>query len=384
VSFLSRSARTGLLPPALAVAVTILAAACVAVGSTGSAAPSTADGSASPTASVAPSTSVAPSPTALESLPVELGPAPKIEYPEVQALGVGTIILTHPTVGATSFWVTCEWSTTAGVAWIYPKPVTILGESVSPSLTIEGETPFFLSREGDVASYVPTAATTETVEHNEDWTNATITFSNLTLNPEWWTGPFPTPKAAFERPLGGHADAASLTGTVDWACGPRPATVPTPGPSTAPEPRPSFPFDHLPDATIHVGDEWRVGKPGCGVSWEGYGSGGADSCGPSYQVLGADAAVHGTVHDALRFSLPAGFRYTDYALFWVDQPTAEHWRGLAPPDMEHRAGVFRIDESTIGLKGLPVGDWSLFLVWSGSDGKLTVTGQPDYFRVIIR
>ena len=49
-----------------------------------------------------------------------------------------------------------------------------------------------------------------------------------------------------------------------------------------------------------------------------------------------------------------------------------------------REGQSGISTQTLTLDGLPVGDWSVLLVASFSDGKLTVTGQPDYFRVIVR
>jgi hypothetical protein len=362
-----------------AAVLAVVLTGCAATGSTGSLIPS----NGAPAEPGAASASPAATTPALE-VPSDLGPAPTIDYPDVQALGVGTIVLTRPAVGPINFWVTCEWSTTDQVSWIYPRPAGVLGERVYPSLLVGPGPSFSLGREGEVASYYPTAATHEAVEHNADWTSATITFADLPLNPDLWTGPFPTPKASFERPLGGNPAAVSLDGTATWACGPRPATVPTPGPSVSPEPLPSFPFARLPDARIHVGDEVHVGKPGCGVSWEGYGSGGADSCGPSYQVLGDDAAVHGSVGDRLRFSLPAGFNFSAWSLAWVDQAAAEHYRGTQPPGMEGRDGARDIDQRTLSLDGLPAGDWSVLLVWSGTDGELKLSGQPDYFRVIIR
>jgi hypothetical protein len=365
-----------------AIVLCLTAAACSTSTSSGPSASAVAPSATASVPTPTPSASAVASPH--PSLPADLGPAPTIDYPDSQALGVGTMTLTAPVVAPAHFWVTCEWSTTAQVAWLYPKPVTVLGESVYPNLSATSAPSFWLGREGQVASYFPTDASRESVEHNADWSTATITFAGLPLNPELWSGPFPTPKASFERPLGGDPNARTIDGSVAWACGPRPATVPATAPFETEEPRPSLPFDQLPDATIHVGDEERIGKPGCGVSWEGYGSSGFDSCGPSYQVLGDDAAVRGSVGDRLRFSLPAGFRFTQWSMAWVDQATAEHYRGVAPPKPMSRPGAHGIDEATLSLAGLPAGDWSVLLSWSGTDGKLTVTGQPDYFRVIIR
>ena len=374
-----------LIPATRMIVVALLVASgCGPMAAVSSTIPSATTSAVQSSPSVEPSAAPVPVPSA--SLPAELGPAPTIDYPDVQALGVGTIALTRPAAVPTSFWITCEWSTTNAVSWLYSRPARILGEVVHPELALGDTTSFSLGREGDVASYYPTDRTTVTVDHNADWSNGTLNVTGLALVPEAWSGPLPTPKAAYERPLGGDPAARTLDGTVTWACGPRPATVPTPGPSVSPEPQPSFPFERLPNATIHVGEEARVGQPGCGVTWMGYGGSGGDSCGPSYQVLNVEAAVHGVVGDRLRFSLPAGFRFTSWTLGWVDQATAEHWRDVGPPSMEHRdpSGEMDIAKRTLSLAGLPAGDWSVLLGWSGTDGKLTVSGQPDYFRVVIR
>jgi hypothetical protein len=339
-------------------------------------------GVASPAGTAVPAASASIEPTS--SLPADLGPAPVVEFPAVQVLGIGTITLSKPATAPVHFWLACEWSTTEQVSWIYPRSTRLLGEVVHPDLTIGADTAFSIGREGDVAGYFPSEATTEVVEHDAEWTTATVTFGGLSLNPEVWSGPFPTPRAAFERPLGGNAAAASLDGTVSWSCGQRPANVPTPGPSVSPEPEPSFPFDHLPDATLHADGNAQVGRPGCGVSWEGYGNGGGESCGPSYQVLADDRAVHATSGRPLRLTLPSGFHFTSWSMSWIDQATAEYYRDQGPPTMHHRDGEQSIDSTAISLAALGKGDWSVLIEWSGTDGKLRVMGQRDYFRVIVR
>ena len=324
------------------------------------------------------------------NVPGDLPPMPAVPYPETQSMGIGTIELTRPVAATAHFWVACEWPTTEGVFYLYPTAATLLGETVEPSIAIDrsrdgsGTVSFWLGRPGLVAPYVATARTTLTTDHNADWTTGSVRFQGLPINPEAWEpGPLPTPKAAFERPLGGDPAAAALDGSAAWRCGERPPTVPTPGPPEPVEPKPSFPFARLPDATIRAGRQAAEGVPGCGVSWEGYGSGGADSCGPSYQVLGEGHAVHARRGDQLRVTLPSGFHFTAWSMAWVEQSTAETWRGAEPPGMHRRSGAAEIDEASLNLTGLPAGDWSVRITWSGTDGKLTVTGQPDYFRVIV-
>ncbi|HET7029410.1 MAG TPA: hypothetical protein VFI34_02780 [Candidatus Limnocylindrales bacterium] len=374
----------------LLVAATLVAtllAGCMAGAST---APSTSTPVASASASDGPVVA-SPSATTLDetpaasALPADLGPRPTIDYPEVQSLTVATLELSRPAGITAHFWLTCEWATTASVSWVYARPATLLGETIYPELGSADGFSFAFVRGDHVAPYATTAATTEHVTASDDASIVRVEFAGLGLNPDaWGAGPLPTPRAAFEQPLGGRADTASLDGTVSWSCGNPPATVPTPGPPQTQEPIPSLPFDHLPNATIHVGDERAVGQPGCGASWEGYGSSGGDSCGPSYQVLEADQAVHGSVGDRLRFGLPAGFHFTSWALAWIDQDTAAYWRSEEPPNLHRRAGESSIEETTLSLPGLAAGDWSVRLEWSGTDGALTVVGQLDYFRVIVR
>jgi hypothetical protein len=366
------------LPRSIASLVLLTVAAACTSGASPAASPS----ASATAASTLPTATPTGSPAASVSLPADLGPAPTIQYPESQTLGIATITLARPVDATAHFWVACEWSSTETVASVYSEPATLLGETIHPGALTVGEPAFWFDRDGQVAGYWPDATTVETRTVTRG--DATVTFTGLPLNPERWEpGPLPTPKASFERPLGGDPDAIRVDGSVQWACGTPPATVPEPTPSQSEEPLPSLLFDRMPSATIHVGDEAHRGTPGCGASWEGYGSSGGDSCGPSYEVIGDGDAVHGSAGDRLRFSLPAGFHFTSWSLQWIDQATAAYYRGLEPPDMRSRPGETGIADRALSLPGLPVGDWSVRLVWSGTDGNLTLSGRPDYFRVVI-
>lgn len=355
---------------ALVLAVGIATAGC----STG-AAPAT-------DAATGPAGTTIPASAPAATLPPDLGTPPRVAYPAVQALGIATLTLDRPSTAPVRFWLTCEWSDTSAVTYLYPGALEVLGEELVLELSITD--PFVAFLRSGRAPYVGGPDTKVTVEQPGDGSVAAIRFERLPLSPEaWGPGPLPTPKAAYERPLGGDPQAAELDGTVAWECGDRPATVPTPGPSVPPEPDPSYVIPPLPNATVRSGDEVAVGVPGCGVSWEANGTGGADSCGPSYQVLDEGRAVHAVEGGSLTFTLPAGYRFTSWWLGYVEQTEAAYYRGDEPPGMRPAGGDEDVDTASVTVLAPPPGDWSVRFVFSAFDGTVRVQGQPDYYRVIV-
>src|SRR5690349_10362939 len=151
-----------------------LLAGCVSGSSPARSGASTPNGpSAAP--SVSPSRTLEPSP----SLPADLGPAPTIQYPEVQTLAVATLRLTRPMEAIASFWVACEWASTEEVGYLYPEAATLLGERIHPSLVTDtdGNGSFFFDRDGAVAPYYPDQATVQTAKIERG--DGAITFTGL-------------------------------------------------------------------------------------------------------------------------------------------------------------------------------------------------------------
>jgi hypothetical protein len=322
---------------ALLVQAVVLIGGCAAAASPATSASSPTDATPpSPSPSAAVSASPTPDPRSA------LGPAPTVEYPEAQALGTFTIALTSPAVEASRGWLVCEWPDTSGVRYLYIRDARLLGERIFPSITLDADAPgFSFSRDGALALYSPNDATTFEATRAPDGTSGTIAFHRLPLNPDSWEpGPLPTPAASFERPLGGRTDAAVLDGTVSWQCDPAPAGLPTPAPPEPPTPSPDGPLVRIPNATLHAGEEAAIGVPGCGVTYTIDGEfAGGDSCGPSYQLIDEEHAIRAVAGKPLTLTLPSGMHVTAWSMAWIDQPTAEHWRGAQPPDMHRVEGA---------------------------------------------
>lgn len=369
----------------------ILAAACTSL---------------SPSATVpAPPSAPLASPSASRGSPVpaidpELGPAPTPAYPDSQAIGIGTMRIAKPRLATARFWLTCEWPTTARVAWLYTgdgspdKPggvVTLFGESVTPTVwtVTEGDGQSFgLSREGQVADYWIDPASPPLLVHTPDWSSGTLSFEHLRLDPEsWGIGPLPTPAEAFERPLGDDPATVDLGGSFEWACGSRPDTVPTPGPPTTPEPGVEV---TLPKASLAVADESRTGIVGCGLSWGtgGHASAGESCGGPGIPVppfaptLPEPLPLEST--QTLHVGLPPGYHFQAWRYEYVDQPTAELYRGAEPPGFVQAADDRSTTERTLLLDPPPVGDWMIRITYDATNGDIVVNGMPTYFRVVVR
>ncbi|MEO8468526.1 MAG: hypothetical protein ABI573_02535 [Chloroflexota bacterium] len=284
-------------------------------------------------------------------------------------------------------WLTCEWATTDRVSWFYPNGiVTLFGEEVG--LDFYPEVPrVALWRTGPLAPYVVDPSTPLSVAHASDWTTGIMSFEHLHLDPEGWgAGPLPTPKESYEQPLGGDPAALDLAGSVDWTCGQRPSTVPTPGPADTSTPGPTDPpFPDLPNAVLTGSTSSVMGVSGCGTSWGtgGIVSGG-ESCGPSFQVLPASDAIDVTADGTIGFTLPAGYNFLDWTYEYVDQATAALYRGAEPP------GVVRVSEESattatrISVAAPPAGEWTIRFTFGATNGDIIVEGTPDYFRVIAR
>jgi hypothetical protein len=187
-------------------------------------------------------------PSSISTQPIDapLDPQPTPLFPQSDAIGVGTFRLTMPRVDLARFWLTCEWSTTRRVQWLYSGggsagypggPITLFGETVwlyiSNLLDGEGDAHSLdFSRQGDVAPYRIDPAETPILVHAPDWTSGSVTFEHFRLDPDARSpDPVPTPKDSYERPLGGDPTAVDLSGSFEWTCGPRPDAVPTADPS---------------------------------------------------------------------------------------------------------------------------------------------------------
>lgn len=338
---------------------------------------------------VSPTVTVQPSLTAIPSIDPELGPAPTPRYPDVEAIGVGTLRIVAPREDAVRFWITCEWPTTDGVGWIYlGRRVMIYGEAVDPDVALptrpgDLSAPRVTLYRDQMAPYTTDPDPMTGLAHSSDWTSGKVTFEHLHIDPEGWgPGPLPTPKAAYERPLGGVLGATDLAGTFGWECGPRPATVPTPGPVDTSTPEPTgTPFPTLPDATLVGSAGSRVGVVGCGTTWDIDGNSGGVSCGPSFQVLPDTSVVSVDAGGTLRFTLPTGYHFTSWVYEYVDQSSADLYRGEDPPSIVRAGEGASTTATTIKVKAPPVGAWTIRLWFAATNGHISVGSRPDYFRV---
>jgi hypothetical protein len=223
----------------------------------------TPSGSPSGAAAASPPSSI---PTAAATPAPSPSARPALAYPDVQSYGTVTVSFTSPAIDPLKIDLTCEWSTPTEVSWLYPKdPVAFGGESVSFDLVpdAEGSGQFRIARDG-AAGYGPTAMTghVQVVATTPDGASGSIRFEDLAPDPETAEpGPLPSPLAEWIRPIGRDPELASLTGTVDWACEPAPATVPTRAPSVSEAPAPTTP--PLPALALRDGDRRELGVDGC-------------------------------------------------------------------------------------------------------------------------
>ena len=316
-----------------------------------------------------------------------MGTPPPLAYPEVQSAGLAMIHLTSPQDQVTRFWLTCEWATTDRVSWFYPSgTATLFGEEVGLDFYPDGPR-VALVRIGLLAPYDVDPSTSISLTHASDWTTGIMSFEHLRLDPEGWgAGPLPTPKEAYERPLGGDPAALDLAGSVDWTCGQRPSTVPTPGPAATSPPGPTDPpFPALPEAVLTGSTSSVTGVPGCGTTWGtgGIVSGG-DSCGPSFQVLSASAAINVAANGTIGFTLPTGYHFLDWSYEYVDQATAALYRGDEPPGVVRVAAESTTSATRISVAAPPAGEWTIRFTFGAPNGDVIVEGTPDYFRVTAR
>ena len=161
---------------------------------------------------------------------------------------------------------------------------------------------------------------------------------------------------------------------------PAPQTVPTPGPVATEQPGHTIP--PLPHLTLVSGNVHREAVSGCGATIEIGGYTAADSCGPSFQVLGVDYVVRVPEGGTLRFELPAGWHFVGWSLGWVTQIEAERWRGQEPDTFRTGQTSTATSGRTLVVVAPPAGDWSVRLDWRGARGDDRF-GVPDYFRVIV-
>ncbi len=185
-----------------------------------------------------PTSQATQAPTAITADP---GPKPTPAYPDLDAIGLGQLTISAPVHPIVRFWLTCEWSSGERVEWLYTgggtaaypgSPIVLFGEPVTfyVSNLLDGAgDPYSvaLNRFGNTAPYRIEPTSVATLSHNDDWTVGTLRFDDLRLDPSAWdSSPPPTPREAFERPLGGEAGATDLSGVFEWECDPRPATLP--------------------------------------------------------------------------------------------------------------------------------------------------------------
>lgn len=177
--------------------------------------------------------SISIAPTGAQNDP---GPKPTPPFPDVDAIGLGDLMISSPVPFDIRFWLTCEWSAGDRVQWLYTGggtagypggPIRLFGEPVFIYLSnlLDGAgDPYsvVLNRMGDFAPYTIDPGSTAALSHVADWTSGTLTFEHLSIDPSaWQASPAPTPKEQFERPLGGDPRASDLSGSFAWACDPR-------------------------------------------------------------------------------------------------------------------------------------------------------------------
>jgi len=344
-----------------------------------------------------------PAASATPSFDPELGPEPRPAYPEVQAIGIGTLRITTPRPHLARFWLACEWSTSERVQWLYTggeaagfpnRPIVLFGEAVSLYAydLLDGDgnpLGLYLGREGEVAPYRLDPAEPPALAHAQDWTTGSVTFTRFRLDPDAWPGgPLPTPKAIYERPLGGDPAAADLSGSFKWTCGPRPATVPTPGPAGTPEP--SHERVELPRATLTSSSgEQRFGVVGCGGGW---GRGGVvtdrPACAPDVPVppfapeLPLALAV--SAGESLTVAVPTGYHFESWIYEYVSQSAAELYRGEEPPGFVVADREPLTSAAAVTTDTPPAGDWMVRFTYSATNGDTVVDGWVEYFRVDVR
>ena len=361
--------------------------------------PSTSNPPASnPPASIA-ATSVATQPT--QTIDPELGPQPTPPYSS-GAIGIGTLRIASPKPQVARFWVTCEWSTTERVQWLYTgggtagfpgDPISLFGETVSlyVSNLLDGDGDphsLDLSRDGNVAPYRIDPAEAPVLERAPDWTSGSVTFERFRLDPDaWHIGPLPTPRESYERPLGDDPTATVLAGSFEWTCGPRPRGVPTPGPAETPGP--STTAVELPRAKLTASGESRLGVLGCGATWGTGGEVGVGaSCGgpgvpvPPY-ALEMPSVVHVRDGQNLAFSLPTGYHFESWTYEYVDQVTAELYRGAEPTGVVLAARAKSTTADTATVEPPRAGDWMIRFTFNATNGDIVVHGMPAYYRVVV-
>lgn len=345
-----------------------------------------------------PTSEAAPSP----SIDPELGVQPTPAFPRSEAIGIGTLRITAPRSEVVRFWLSCEWPTTERVYWLYTggsghpsSQITLFGESVFLYVSdlLDGD-PFsvILYRSGDVARYTIDRTSKPVLAHLPDWTAGSLTFEHLRIDPEAWpVGPLPTPTEVFERPFGGDPTNADLAGAFEWTCGPRPAsvplgTVPTPRPVRTDEPGPQL---ELPHVKLTASGESRQAISGCGTTWGtgGQVSAGATCGGPGVPVPPFAASLPMILeipaNQDLVFSLPSGFHFEEWSYAYVDQATAELYRGAEPSGIVLADRDRSASASTVRVNAPPRGDWMIRFTFNATDGDVVVHGTPDYFRVAI-
>jgi hypothetical protein len=216
--------------------------------------------------------------------------------------------------------------------------------------------------------------------HAADWSAGSITFSDLTPDPESAPpGPLPSPLTDWIRPLGGDSAYSTLSGSVAWMCEPAPDTVPTPEPIASETPERTVP--PLPDVLLVAGDRRDAGDRLCG-SYDIDGFAGGDDCGIGFTWVGPEHGVHVHVGDKLRFELPKGWHFATWSVGWATESEAERFRFERPDSFVNAAKGKRTDGRAIDVTAPPAGEWDVELEWTAGRGADSAS-FPSFFRVIV-
>jgi hypothetical protein len=303
----------------------------------------------------------------------------------VQSYGTVTVTFASPAIEPLKVDLTCEWSTPTEVSAFYlTDPVPLQGEDVSFALFPQAADSglFRIGRDG-AAGYdaTPVRGDVRLVSSSPDLANGSIQFDDIAPDPETADpGPLPSPLADWIRPIGGDPQMASLTGAVDWACEPAPASVPTPAPSVSEAPAPIVP--PLPALALVDGDRRELGVDGCGSSFDIDGHTGADSCGPSFQAPGDEHVVRVKAGSTLTFAIPTGWHFTRGEIGRVTWAEAVRWRGVLPDTYAKMRSIVPTTGPTVRVAAPPAGDWVIVVSWSAARGGDSIS-WPDYYRVVV-